>query len=63
MQLGRAQFKSNHHWHVISPHLTRNGAELHDRLQKLLCIPKMVKHGFGLSRYLDGVIENSLERV
>lgn len=48
---------------ALSAHLTRNGAELHDRLEKLLYTPEMVKHGFCLFRYLDGVIENCLERV
>jgi hypothetical protein len=48
---------------TLSAHLARNGAELHDRLEKLLCTFETVKHGFGLFRYLDGNIENCLERV
>ena len=47
---------------ILSAHLTRNGAELHDRLQKLLCTSEMAKHGFGSFRYLDGISENFLER-
>jgi len=47
---------------ALSAHLTRDGTQIHDRLQKLLCTPKMVKHGFGLFRYLDSVIENCLMR-
>ena len=47
---------------ALSAHLTRNGTQLHDRLQKSLCTPKMVEHDFGLFRYLDGVIDNFLMR-
>ena len=47
---------------ALSAHLTRNGTQIHDHLQKSLSTPKVVKHGFSLFRYLDYVIENCLIR-